>query len=699
MGLSVQAGVLLAGWQTGLAADSMQQHLASAATWIHFALYSLGGFILFAFAMVIPAAIVAAVCGAVAKSWESGSVRRFLLAGLIGTMLVAYIGSLDYWLERPLIADGYISLRTAATMAVVAVIVYFIAYVVGIGALQLWESRTDRSRWGLVWGWWFFMVTVPPLTISIRHAFTGSLRIVGLGLIAVIAIVVFLLLLRVLPRVYDILQKGGARRQWIPAAILLIVFFVSWPLPAKTAKGDPSTKDGPPVVLITIDTLRPDALGCYPAGECLRLGTPNMDRLASEGTVFERAYATAPWTRPSVPSYLSGLPPSAHGAFADESCKLASGATTLAEILREAGYATCGLVVNSILRKGSGNEQGFDVYIEEMTLQERGRLLLFQRLIDRVRLHWPEPMTPNSNPVMEREAIRRAKRYIMEHSGERFFLWIHLFAPHSTYYPPEEYRKRAEEQWGIKVPRIDILRQEDMIEGWPPGTRERLDGLLALYAGEVAFADDNVGEVLATLTELGILDDCLVILSSDHGEEFYEHDRLVHGRSLNPEVLHVPLIIRWPGRAPAGGRIKQPVSLVDIPPTVLDLVGAEASLNGAPAEFAAESLVPLLSGETMPTRPVFFERPLHFDQELKGVLYGNLYYIGGAEAILHPRLYDLADDPKAYYDILRERPDEAEMLSAMLDEYDAICAEIADRIGAGGTSADIEQLKALGYVN
>ncbi len=697
--ISLMAGLLMAGWQTGLAAYSMRSFAASPISWIHFALYTLGGFIILSLVMLMPAVIAAMLYGLRAKAWETGAIRRFLLTGLIGTLLIAYTLTFAYWLDKPIVTEGNLSLRNSLTVVVIMVLSYILSWVISLGLHQLWESRTDRTRWNLLWGWWIFMAVLPPIGLAIIKLFSRTSYLFVIAIIAIIGLALLLLLYRAGPKFHDWLIQGKSKRPLWAVVLIFVVYAVTWPFPEAIRRGEPSSPDHPPVVLITIDTLRPDALTCYPEGTCLRLGSPNIDKLASEGVLFEQAYAAASWTRPSVPSFLSGLPPSAHGAFVDDTSKLADGATTLAEILQDNGYATGGFVVNLILRAGSGNEQGFDVYVEERTLQNWGRKLLFQTLIDRVRLHWPEPMTPNDNPLMERNAVRRANNFIREHSGERFFLWLHLLAPHENFYPPREYRERAESEWGIRVPSIDVNRQGDMQFGWPAGSPERLSGLLALYAGEVAFADDSVGELVGTLEETGLMDECVLMLTSDHGQEFYEHDRTRHGHSLYPEVVHVPLIFRWPSGIPEGVRIEEPVSLVDLAPTALDLAGVDAYLNGEPAEFTGSSLVPLLNGEPYIPMPIFFERLLYFDQDLQGVLFDNLLYIGGSNSIFHSRLYNLLDDPGAFSNIIADRPEDAERLALYLAEYDELCASIAQRIGATRSGFDQEQLRALGYVN
>jgi len=696
--LSLMVGLPVAGWQTAVATSTMDHQLATLGTWVHFVLYTLGGFVLLNLAVMIPVAIVVWILVSSSKGNNAENTKRALLIGLIGTLAVILIGTLELFGSRSLIGPVDKSLQGLAYVILLVIFAYISAYIIASGVLFILNSKSLKWKWGVLWGWWFTASFIPAIGLSIKRIFQGNLSVIGLLISGIIVIVLIFAIVKNSHK-WTSWILDSPKRLWITFAIGVTLFIITWPIPAKIRHGQPVSDKHPPVILITIDTLRADALTSYPEEEIWRLGTPNIDRLASNGVLFEKAFSAAPWTRPSVPSFLSGLPPSAHGAFADESAKMADGATTLAEILRDSGYATGGFAVNSILRKGSGNEQGFDIYLEEMTYQEVSRKLLFQRLIDRFRLPWPEIAVPNNNPYMERDAVQRATSFIRNHSDERFFLWLHLLAPHTVFYPPNQYRELAARQWDIQTSSIDVLRQEMMKNGWPTATRSRLDSLLALYAGEVRFSDDNVGIVLDTLEEVGLIDSSIVIISSDHGEEFYEHDKFTHGRSLYPEVVHVPFIIHCPDKLESGIRIGEPVSIVDIPPTVLDLAAIDASLNGRPAEFTGMSLMPMISGEEYIPRPVFFERPLHFDQELKGVLYNGFYYIGGSNAVLRPRLYNYSNDPNTYFDVILDYPDEAEFMASLLNEYDAICAEIAGRIGAGRSQADTEQLRALGYIN
>jgi len=693
--LALYIGLALSGWQTALASASMRHELANPLKWIHFNLYSLGGFVLFGFALLIPGILCALIVGAFRKTWAPRTIRRFLLASAIGSGLILDAVFLKPALVTPVISSTGSPAGPILIVAAMIVLTCAISAALSVGVLGIFESLSARAQWTWLWGWWLFMAIVP----AAGSALSGLGPIVALISLIVVAAFVLLALVKALPVIYDGLRRGGPLRWTIVAGLLAALYLVTFPVPVASKPGQPSEDKSPSVVLITIDTVRPDALDCYPEGKCLRLGSPNIARLAGQGIVFENAYSTAPWTVPSVGSILSGLPPSAHGAVDDTSSVLASGATTLAEILREAGWATHAVVVNPMLGKGSGMDQGFDTIEEEYFIQRDGRRLYFQRLIDRIRLSWPEPFTPNINPIMERDAVSRARQFIRRHSSERFFLWVHLFAPHSTWLPPKEYRDRAAKELGVDFPRRDLMRQPLLKEGKTPITKDSLRQVLSLYAGEIAFADDSVGGIVGELERQGILDRTMVVITADHGEEFYEHDRIEHAHSLYPELLHVPLVLKLPRGLSAGERVDDPVSLVDLAPTILDLAGVEPTLSGQAAEFTGRSLAPVFQDRQSAPRPVFVESPLLFDRGIKGVISSGFLYIGGSGAVLHPREYDLVNDPEGWYDVLDERPDDRERMETLINEYTEMCRTIAERIGAGRGGEASEGLRSLGYIN
>ena len=272
------------------------------------------------------------------------------------------------------------------------------------------------------------------------------------------------------------------------------------------------------IVLITLDTLRADRLGCYgfPGNS-----TPNLDALAKEGVLFEQATSTVPLTLPSHASILTGLLPPHHGVRDNGGVPLPDSRTTLAERFQKAGYATGGFVGSWVLERRFGVAQGFERYSDRFgadELQKRG------------------------DAVME-----DALAWIDEVRAQRFFAWVHLFDPHLPYDPPEPFRSRF-------------------------GTDR--------YQGEVAFTDELVGRIVSRLRERGLLERTLVVVTADHGESLGEHGEANHGFFVYDATVAVPLIVRTPWGL--RGKRRTQVSLVDVFPTVLDLAGlpAEPGIDG-----------------------------------------------------------------------------------------------------------------------
>ena len=262
------------------------------------------------------------------------------------------------------------------------------------------------------------------------------------------------------------------------------------------------TGDGrPSVLLITIDTLRADRLGCY---GCREAQTPNMDRLAAEGVMFEQVGAQVPVTLPSHATILTGLPPASHGVHDNSTFSLADTVTTLAEVFRKAGYRTGAVVGAYVLARQFGLGQGFEDYDDSFDdTQGSG----------------------SEAESVERRAAEVARRgidWLEQHRRTPFFLWLHFFDPHMPYDPP------------------------------PPLGR---DDYASPYDGEVSYVDRELGRVFRWLQEVGLEQSTLVVLTSDHGEGLGSHDEETHGVFLYESTLRVPLILRWPGRLSAGMRL------------------------------------------------------------------------------------------------------------------------------------------------
>lgn len=292
------------------------------------------------------------------------------------------------------------------------------------------------------------------------------------------------------------------------------------------------------VVLYVIDTLRADRVGTYGYD---RGTTPHIDAFAEGGIVWNHAVAQSPWTRPSVASILTGLSPLTHGVNGRRS-RLEDESLTLAEILQEAGYETAGFVTNPNVAGRYGFRQGFDTYAQ-------------------------------LNQTTAEQVNTRARHWLAARdAGRPFFLYLHTVEPHAPYQASDEYLSRFAS--GVRNPRG--YRRPFMNSLSRLGADEAsaaTAALLQLYDAEIALNDEKFGDLLELLAAQGVLENTVVLLVSDHGEEFFEHGRWEHGKSLYTEVLDIPMLGRFPGCPPA--RSDQLAQHVDLVPTLLDYLGIE----------------------------------------------------------------------------------------------------------------------------
>jgi arylsulfatase A-like enzyme len=442
---------------------------------------------------------------------------------------------------------------------------------------------------------------------------------------------------------------------------------------AALALAAPVRRRPPHLLLLTVDTLRADALGVYAGGD---RGTPAMDRLAREGTLFESAASPMPMTRPAHFSMLTSLYPRQHGVV-NNRIVLPAEALTVAEVLKGRGYRTAAFTAVSLLQAASGAGQGFDHF------------------------EAPAGLAEGADAV-----VPRALRWI-EAQGQAapFFVWLHLFDPHMPYAPPTAEGKAFDFSWD-SLGRLAEARGGDL-----PG--EMLPLGLSLYAGEVSFVDSWVGRLLGSLEASGLGARTAVVLTADHGECFDHGVFFEHSQCLYDGSVRVPLVVRLPGVVAAGKREVRQVELVDVAPTLLELAGLPV-----PRGFAGRSLLGLASrGEraAFVEHPLFHEgardtrarrtdrvkslggrplRPLDLDADQHAARTREWKYVFSARG---PELYALPRDPGEEVDLAGERPDVAgafaSALSAWRRRHPLRLAPRAD-VDPGVREA----LRALGYV-
>jgi arylsulfatase A-like enzyme len=321
----------------------------------------------------------------------------------------------------------------------------------------------------------------------------------------------------------------------------------------------------PNVLLISVDSLRADRTdgvsSPYPTG-------PRVRALATAGTVFTQAVSTAPWTTPSMMTVLTGLFPWSHHVR-DHNFSLAPGTLLLAERLHTLGYATAAIVPDTTLRAEFGFSRGFDVY-------DNGGY--------------------GHDTLSSSSMSGKALSWIQAHAGKPWFCWIHLWDPHYNYIPPAPFDRTFPSTFrpppGVRYDLAQLKFHE------APLRTEECAFLMAQYEGEILYTDQFIGEILEYIASSGQESNTLVVLLGDHGESFQEHRWLTHTNQVYDEMVRVPLVFKWPGRVSASRRIDEPVSLVSVAPTILDLIGASPGKE----EMEGVSLGPALTA-AVTTKP------------------------------------------------------------------------------------------------
>ena len=333
-------------------------------------------------------------------------------------------------------------------------------------------------------------------------------------------------------------------------------------------------KAPPNVVIVLVDTLRPDRLGVYGNSQGL---TPSIDALANEGTVFRNTYAQSSWTNPSVASLFTSRFQSQHQVISFGS-KLDASEETLAELLQARGYATAGFVANILLNQNNGFAQGFDFWknvVRPDPDATAGKIASLKGRGDGVNeavFAWLDGRSDSKQPV---------------------FLYVHYMETHAPYDPPEA--TVAAQRGDAPPPDRESVNTHMELPGLPMPDR-LLPDTWALYDAEVVSVDAAIGKLFEGLRARGVLNDAVLVFLADHGEEFKEHGRVGHNQSLYEEVIRVPLIIATTGR-PAARTVESLASIIDVAPTVLALVGgpvppqfegrSRASEIGAPRWWAS----------------------------------------------------------------------------------------------------------------
>ena len=470
----------------------------------------------------------------------------------------------------------------------------------------------------------------------------------------------------------------------------------SEPTVARTALGSTGAPRG--VILIVADTLRSDHLDAWGYE---RPTAPTLAALAAEGTRFSDNISQGAWTKVAVPSLLTSLYASSHGIY-DIPHKIPASVTTMSEVFREAGYATFHTSSVTFSGKNSNLHQGVEVLHERESIDDLGEY----------------------RSKTSRTYVDRLLPWLEDHSEQPFFVFLHVFDPHSPFRPTEPHDGRWVDDEAVARHEEDLEKVDDVVKIFHhlPSAEQLVEAGVdseafvtaekAWYDGSILSMDYEIARLLERLEELGLRDDTLIAFVADHGEEFLEHGNHWHGHSAYGELVNVPMFVTWRGVVPEGLVIDRTTQSIDLMPTVLEL----ARLS-VPEQAQGTSLLPLLASPDEPStlgwneRAVFTERKNPPYEDTKGTADSLAIFAEGWKLIWNVvvrddrpelELFDHRNDPLNRVNLAEQHPDVVADLRLQLEEWRKMTE--AEKVTPDGEGADVsaeelEQLRALGYAN
>ncbi|MBL8862410.1 MAG: sulfatase [Planctomycetes bacterium] len=511
-----------------------------------------------------------------------------------------------------------------------------------------------------------------------------------------------------------LVERAGAKLLY--AAVLLVAAggaYLAAQRDPLAGHGVPNerTRDLPNVVLVVVDALRQDTLGCY--GD-ERVRSPHIDRLAREGVLFENAFVQAPFTWTSFGSLLTGKYPRRHGLV-----KMAPGTrmvenVTLAAHLENARRRDGRQLTDSdflsasfhtgTLSSGSGLIQGFDLYYEQMAghgliVAESAWSVFRADLLLRV-------LAAKLAQKAGGDVAGTARAWIAQHAERRFFAMVHLYSTHTPYDPPREFRELyVDPAYRGPFQSFYSYHREAIERGDYAPTPADVAQITNLYHAGVTQADAAIGALVSALERAGTLDDTLFIVTSDHGESLGELGLWEHNHMTDTN-LRVPLVLRWPRGLPAGTRVSALVDQIDVLPTVCDLMALELPpQTDVYSRIDGASLMPLVRGESSAVRPYSFAENALFasihDLSWKllvpfALIDGDGWERGETSHGLGPVLLDLVNDPGEERNVLGANLDVARRLHAALRAWFKELPEVRIEYSPRDLDA-IQRMEALGY--
>jgi len=446
-----------------------------------------------------------------------------------------------------------------------------------------------------------------------------------------------------------------ARNSFRVIAIALIILpFILNAFHSEKSQGVKTIDGNGSIILISIDALRTDYLSIYGSNWTK---TPNIDAFSKDATVFGKMYSIAPWTMPSMASLATGVYPSVHGANV-KTYRIQEGIPTLAESLRERGYTTAAFFINPLMGIASRLDNGFDEYYESYSMTGPYPCLypgtfyhhlIFIPLCMRRIIHY--------DSVYDERMESRLFPWIEKNKDKKVFLWVHYYDPHAPYGPPDRYLKRENPQGNGKLGFVEYHLLMDILPGTLKMPEKTMNCLKDLYAGDIDFADERVGMLLDKLKEVGWMNGATVIITADHGEEFYEHGSFEHGHTFYEELMHLPLIVHVGGGVEPipEGREKEPVSMLDLTATIADIAGLET----LPFYSALQGKsVCQKTDEYRSSSPIFMESTDRgFPNRIAVLKNGWKYHIHEDGTIRE--IYNLETDPLELRNLIGTIPDDA----------------------------------------
>jgi len=468
------------------------------------------------------------------------------------------------------------------------------------------------------------------------------------------------------------------------------------PTPARAALGHPGPPKG--VILIVADTLRKDHLDAWGYE---RETAPTITSLSAEGTRFADNISQGTWTKVAVNSILSSLYRSTHGIY-DIPHRLPASVTTLAEVFRDAGYATFHTSSVTFSGRNSNLQQGVEVLHERSSIQG----------------------LEEYSAKTARTYVNRLIPWLEAHREEPFFVFLHVFDPHSPFRPFDPYDRRwlddealtLHEQYLERVDEVvevfhNLPSAEDLEKAGPIDPEKFMTATKAWYDASIRAMDVEIERLVQRLRELGLADDTLIGFVADHGEEFLEHGQSWHGHSVYGEMINVPMLVRWPGVVPAGKVIQETTQSIDLMPTLIEL--AQLPI---PEQAQGRSLVPLLAASTSPSEfgwrggPVFSELKNadefeDFVPDAYTVIYEGwklVWNVTVRDERPEFELFDHREDPLNLTNLADSNPEKVAELKRLIEGWrtNAEAARITDEgLEESLSPEEVEELRALGYLN